>query len=385
LDPNNPGASLSLNTRGMPTNPFIQATTPVYLTASAKLVGYWGMDPTNGILSAEPPFPAVTTSPTVSVNLVPFGAENIRVSYFPLAVAEGTRFEAETGSVAGGAVFNSSNPGYSGTGFADFRSTSGASVTVTGSDGVAGPHYLSVHYAAGGGTSTTTALFVNNVSLPTVTFPGTTDWATWADSAPIKVTLNASSNAFKIVNNAGSPINVDYISLTPFTGALYEAENATLAGGTIVQTNHPRYSGSGFVDFVSTNGASAAFNVAAASSGPQNLVVHYAAGQGSPVTGMQLYVNGASVATPAYASTGSWKIWQDSDPYIVTLAAGNNTAQAREHDGSVHEHRLHHADTERHGSVFAGLANREPHAALEDPPAFRGKCDLLRHDRQPRQ
>ena len=44
-----------------------------------------------GTLSAEPPFPAVSTSPAVNVNLVPFGAENIRVTYFPLAVAEGKR------------------------------------------------------------------------------------------------------------------------------------------------------------------------------------------------------------------------------------------------------------------------------------------------------
>ena len=54
IDPDHPGASLSLNTRSMPNNPFIQATTPVYLTANAKLVTYWGINPANGNLLSPP-------------------------------------------------------------------------------------------------------------------------------------------------------------------------------------------------------------------------------------------------------------------------------------------------------------------------------------------
>jgi hypothetical protein len=45
------------------------------------------------------------------------------------------------------------------------------------------------------------------------------------------------------------------------------------------------------------------------------------------VTGIQLYVNGTALTNPSFASTGSWQIWQDSDPVLVTLAAGNNTVQ----------------------------------------------------------
>jgi hypothetical protein len=326
LDPANPAATLGVQTRAMPDNPFVQSTTPVYLQAKAKLVSYWGMDSANGTVAAEPPFPAVSTSPTVDVRLVPFGAENIRVTYFPLAVAEGARFEAESGALAGGAVTNTDHPGYSGTGFVDFKSTNGANVSLPLTGSSPGLQYLTVRYAAGAGATSGTSIAVDGTALPAVTFPGTADWNTWADSPPMLVSLGAAS-AIKIANAGGPPINVDYVSLTPFRGAFYEAEGATLAGGATVMSDHPRYSGTGFVDFKATSGASVSFDVKAATAGPHTVIVRYGAGSGAPVTGVTLVVNGVQAPATTFASTGAWNIWQSSEPQVVTLNAGSNAVQ----------------------------------------------------------
>ncbi len=82
LDRNNPGSSISVQTSAMPTNPFVTATTPVRLTATAKQVT-WGMAP-NGIDAAEVQASPIAVSASNSqVTLIPFGAQNTRVTYFP--------------------------------------------------------------------------------------------------------------------------------------------------------------------------------------------------------------------------------------------------------------------------------------------------------------
>jgi hypothetical protein len=325
LDPESPGASLALATRPMPENPFVQATTPVYVSAKAKLLSYWGMDSAHGNLPAEPPFPAVSTGATVDVQLVPFGAENIRVTYFPLAIAEGARFEAESGVFGGGAVSSSDHPGFSGSGFCDFKGTNGANVRIPLHDVEAGLHYLTIRYAAGAGASSTTRVFVNDEALPLATLAGTGTWDAWADSPPLPVALKAGENAVQVTNEDGAPINVDYVSISPFQGSFLEGEGATLSGGAVVMSDHPRYTGAGFVDFKATDGASATFFVKARSAGPHSLIVRYAAGQGATVNGMKLYVNGQLAALGPFPATGSWRIWQNSDPQIITLVAGGNT------------------------------------------------------------
>jgi hypothetical protein len=229
--------------------------------------------------------------------------------------------------LAGGAIVNTNNPGYSGSGFVDFMSTNGASLTLPLSGAPAGLQYLTVRYAAGGGDSTATSIFVDGVALPAVTFAGTVDWNTWTDSPPLLVSLASAGSSVRVVNGAGAPINVDYLSVTPFRGAFYEGESATLSGGATVMADHPRYTGRGFVDFKATSGASATFNVSAEAAGPHTVVLRYAAGEGTAVKGMQTNVNGALAPAVSYASTGSWNYWQSSEPQVVMLNAGENTIQ----------------------------------------------------------
>jgi len=84
LDKNDPSSSVQVHKVAMPENPFIQATTPITLTVPAKKLPSWGYA-YNEKFACDPPFsPVETAAATENIVLVPFGAENIRVTCFPV-------------------------------------------------------------------------------------------------------------------------------------------------------------------------------------------------------------------------------------------------------------------------------------------------------------
>ncbi len=77
-----------------------------------------------------------------------------------------------------------------------------------------GTYTLTLHYSAGNGTSTNTALYVNGTKLKDITCNATPDWNTWADETET-VTLDAGNNTILYKADAASPacINLDYITV----------------------------------------------------------------------------------------------------------------------------------------------------------------------------
>jgi uncharacterized repeat protein (TIGR02543 family) len=104
----------------------------------------------------------------------------------------------------------------------------------------------------------------------------------------------------------------------------YEAENATLSGAAKKNTNHPGYTGTGFVDgFYYSTTAQASFAVTMASAGSATVTLRYSAGNGtSSNTG--LYVNGTKIKNITCNTTSNWDTWANQVE-TVTLNAGNNT------------------------------------------------------------
>ena len=88
---------------------------------------------------------------------------------------------------------------------------------------------------------------------------------------------------------------------------VYEAENATLAGGAAVATDHAGYIGSGFVaGYVDGNKGAArtSFAVAPSAAGPETLALRYANGTGSAQT-LSVYVNGVKLRQLSLANFGT--------------------------------------------------------------------------------
>ena len=83
LDPLDPAASLTFTNYGMPGNPFGAAEPSVALVAHARPMPDWTLG-WRGTQAFEPPAsPVTSTNPLVAVTLVPFGSQQLRVTWFP--------------------------------------------------------------------------------------------------------------------------------------------------------------------------------------------------------------------------------------------------------------------------------------------------------------
>ena len=117
-----------------------------------------------------------------------------------------------------------------------------------------------------------------------------------------------------------------------------EAESVTLGGGASTNTNHPGYSGKGFVDRFTTQGASATFTVNVGSAGTYNTTLRYANGPNGPNQNgkktLSLYVNGVDVKQTQLDSTGNWQNWKNQTE-ALNLKAGQNTISYRYDSGDT--------------------------------------------------
>ncbi|GAA1294095.1 hypothetical protein Psi02_42120 [Planotetraspora silvatica] len=106
----------------------------------------------------------------------------------------------------------------------------------------------------------------------------------------------------------------------------YEAENAAISRG-VAESNHARFSGTGFVNYDNAAGSYVQWTVNAAAAGAATLRLRYANGTttGRP---MDIAVNGTTAAAGvAFDGTGAWTTWQ-TRTLTVNLNAGTNTVRA---------------------------------------------------------
>jgi hypothetical protein len=104
--------------------------------------------------------------------------------------------------------------------------------------------------------------------------------------------------------------------------ALFEAEKAGLKGA-VKATNHPGYSGTGFVDYLNATGDSITWQVYAPLAGQYKFSFRYALQSGSRPMGLKVNAVAASAAVP-FRATGAWNTWQLST-VSPQLKAGLNT------------------------------------------------------------
>ncbi|MHB9055683.1 MAG: beta-L-arabinofuranosidase domain-containing protein [Paludibacteraceae bacterium] len=84
IDKNNPSASIRLNLKAMPENPFEQALTPVSMTVSAQKVPNWSYA-FNGRIATDPPYGPVESAEALEeVTLVPYGSGTLRATTLPV-------------------------------------------------------------------------------------------------------------------------------------------------------------------------------------------------------------------------------------------------------------------------------------------------------------
>ena len=112
------------------------------------------------------------------------------------------------------------------------------------------------------------------------------------------------------------------VTLNGVDKAAYEAEFAT-GTGTSTNTDHPGYTGTGFVDGFASSGDAVTFDVKADAAGQHQLRFRYAT---TVAAGRTVYVDGTPIGTLSLPSTGSWDTWGTAT-LTTSLSAGAHTVR----------------------------------------------------------
>jgi rhamnogalacturonan endolyase len=111
---------------------------------------------------------------------------------------------------------------------------------------------------------------------------------------------------------------------TPPSGTTYQAENATAAGGVLIESNNAGFNGTGFANFPTTGGTLTFNNVNGNGGGTKALKIRYALGSGTR-TGT-LTVNGTTTSV-TFTATGAFTTWNTLTVNITLNNNSTNTIQ----------------------------------------------------------
>ncbi len=121
---------------------------------------------------------------------------------------------------------------------------------------------------------------------------------------------------------------------------MYEAESASLSGGTKFNDNHSGYSGAGFIDHNWEPGSRTTFAVRADEDGRHDLALRYANGQNSDPEArprsMTLYVNGERHKQVWLDSTVAWNRWAIHVESVPLRKGANTITYAYEPEDTGH-------------------------------------------------
>ncbi len=261
-----------------------------------------------------------TTTGTISASVPAHGVVMYRVAR---GGANANRHEAEAATISQGVV-ESNHLNFSGTGFVNGDNVAGSYVEFAVDAASAGTALLSIGYANGTTTNRPADISVNGtVVVAGSVFTSTGNWDTWAVTA-LAARFSAGTNTVRITaTTAGGNPNLDYLDavLSAPSPVVYQAEGCTVSQG-VVEANHLGYTGIGFVNTDNVVGSFVECGVWAWVPGTTTVAIRFANAT-TANRPMDLTVNGALVATPAFAPTANWDTWSTTS-VTVTLTAGAN-------------------------------------------------------------
>lgn len=135
-------------------------------------------------------------------------------------------------------------------------------------------------------------------------------------------------------NNGGKAVVLaGYMNYNENLGPKYEAENATRTGVT-VNTNHPGYTGTGFVDGFETQGDAITWTINAPEARDYSFVFRYGNATGSTAT-RNVYVDGVKIGQVSFSNQASWSAWAHDAWIQAPLTAGSHTIKLAYDSGNT--------------------------------------------------
>jgi len=108
----------------------------------------------------------------------------------------------------------------------------------------------------------------------------------------------------------------------------YEAESAVLSGAANISTEHPGFTGTGYVQGYDAGnvGAATTFTVPASTAGFYDVALRYGNGYGN--SSISVYVNNVKQLVSSLPTSGDWAVWSTKTETFL-LSSGNNTITYR--------------------------------------------------------
>jgi hypothetical protein len=187
----------------------------------------------------------------------------------------------------------------------------------------AGTYTLSLHARGSAGQVVITGA---NGSQRTLGIPSSSGWAK-RELTGIALPGGAATVTVRASGSGG--VTVDQLSLVKTSadapsGQRYEAETAPAVCQGTIDSDQAGFSGGGFCNGSAAVGAFAQFTVTPATAGTATVAVRFAHGSSSGTRPADLIVNGSTVGTVSFESTGAWTTWT-TKTVTVPLNAGSNT------------------------------------------------------------
>jgi alpha-galactosidase len=262
-----------------------------------------------------------TTTGAISSSVPAHGVVMYRVGR---GDANPNRHEAEAASISQGVV-ESNHLNFSGTGFVNGDNVAGSYVEFSVTAASAGTAALSIGYANGTTTNRPADISVNGTVVAAGSaFNSTGNWDTWAVKS-LSAPFNAGTNTVRVTaTTANGNANLDYLDavVSGVQPVVYQAETCTISQG-VVESNHIGFTGTGFVNGDNIIGSYVECAVPTSVAGTVNVAIRFANGT-TTSRPMDVTVNGALLATPAFPPTANWDTWSTTN-VTASLNAGANT------------------------------------------------------------
>jgi hypothetical protein len=230
-----------------------------------------------------------------------------------------TTYQAENAFDIDEGVIETQHAGYRGTGYLNINNFSNTFAWYIVERPIAGTVAVTVRYANGSSSNRPIDVTVGGGGSARITGAPTGSWSSWA-TATVNIAMAAGSNDLTLssVVADGMP-NIDEFSLSQTFTRTYQAEAAFDIDEGVIETIHPGYTGTGYLNINNFNNTFAWYIVDSPAALTVPLTVRYANGSGTnrPI---QVFPGGGQVTG---APTGSWSTWVTAT-VNVPLAAGDN-------------------------------------------------------------
>jgi len=233
-------------------------------------------------------------------------------------------YEAELGTLHSLST-ESTNTGYTGTGYVAGWNANNQSVDITVSAPITGYYTLTLRYSAAAGAASRYLRVNGTGAVNNLSFPGGSSWSDYK-TITTTVNLNLGNNTISLIYDSTKG-SANYLNLDNLISKKsYEAELGTLNSLTTEATN-AGYTGTGYIAGWNSNNQWVDFSVNVPTAGTYTLTFSYAAGAGA--ASRYLYINGVAIINNLTFPGGS--SWNDYKTVTtnVSLNAGANTISLR--------------------------------------------------------